>query len=70
MKPAKILRAAMEARNWDVMRLSRETGIDDSLLRRYLCEEVDIGLRNAPKLSKALSIPVTDLLFGSGRSAA
>jgi hypothetical protein len=73
--PLKVLKAAMKEAgftdsdgNPDPLALSRASGVDVSLCRRYLWAEVEIGEKNAPRLAQALGIQPGDLVWG--RSAA
>lgn len=55
----------MERKGWGSPDLARESGVDSSLIGRYLREEVEIGRRNAPRLAVALDIDPAHLLFGA-----
>lgn len=54
----------------DDTELSKRSGIHISLVRRYLSGEVDIGIKNAPKIAEALDIPLTSVLYGQPRKNA
>lgn len=59
---ALVLKEAMEAKGWDAIRLAEESGVDVTLIRRYLHGQVSIGLKNAPLLAAPLGIEWSRLL--------
>lgn len=63
-RPVQVLRDAMAVKGWNAVELAGESGVDVTLIRRYLAEEVEIGLKNAPRLAKALCIDAGLLVFG------
>lgn len=46
--------------------LADATGVDVRLIRRYLWNEVAIGIKNAPRLARALGLSVEEVLYGKG----
>ncbi len=65
----RILRRAMKAKKLeDVGALSKASGVDVSLCRRYLDENpaewVQIGSKNAPRIGAALGLDPAELIFG------
>jgi transcriptional regulator with XRE-family HTH domain len=59
MKKKKMIR---EDGSLDAVALSEASGVSDNLIRRYLDGEVTVGIKNAPRLAKALGIKPTDLI--------
>lgn len=53
----------MKQKGWGPVELSTASGVDVSLIRRYL-DDVDIGQKNAPRLAKVLDVEVMSLLYG------
>lgn len=56
----------------DPLALSKASGVDVSVCRRYLYEgerNVEIGKKNAPRLARALGIDEAELVFGRERAA-
>lgn len=62
MSCAERLKSAMERRKVDSPKLSKMTGIDVGLINRYLRGEVDIGLKNGVRLSRALRVKLDALV--------
>jgi transcriptional regulator with XRE-family HTH domain len=62
--PSQVLRDAMKAKGWDALAAAAESGVDVTLIRRYLDDEVSIGVKNAPRLADALGVDVAALLYG------
>jgi hypothetical protein len=63
MTQAEMLRSAMLRKKLvkpngdpDAVALSNLSGVDDSLIRRYLDGDVSIGLKNGPRLAKPLGL--------------
>ncbi len=54
----------------DEHQLAEKSGVDITLIRRYLKGEVEIGLRNAPRLAAALGCKASDLVFGNSKQSA
>jgi transcriptional regulator with XRE-family HTH domain len=61
---ARLLAEAMKAKGWEEGDLAEASGINQSLIGRYLRAEVDVGQKNAPRLAKALGIDTLKLLYG------
>lgn len=59
---ALVLREAMESKGWDAIKLSEESGVDVTLIRRYLHGQVTVGLKNAPLIAAPLGIEWSRLL--------
>jgi transcriptional regulator with XRE-family HTH domain len=64
MSHATTLQKAMDLRKLTDHDLAKLTGIDITLIRRYLRSEVRIGLRNAPRLATTLNISIESLIYG------
>ena len=64
----RMLRRAMKAAQLDEVGLSKASKVDVTMIRKYLSDDpdqwVEIGKKNAPALAKALSLPVTQVLYG------
>lgn len=73
MDQVKLLRRLMKAKRLNEIKLATESGVDSSLIYRYLNEDeserVAIGKRNAPRLAKALGVSVVELLYGKRAAA-
>ncbi len=58
----------MKAAGFDEHKLAEVSGVDITLIRRYLDEDtekrVKIGEKNAPRIAKALSVDIVELLYG------
>jgi hypothetical protein len=54
----------MAAKGMDAISLAAESGVDVTLIRRYLDEQVAIGVKNAPRLAEPLGIDASTLIFG------
>lgn len=63
-RPVQILREAMARKDWGAVELAARSGVDVTLIRRYLNEEVEVGAKNAPRLARALGVEPALLLFG------
>ncbi len=61
---AKLLADAMKAKGWGEGELAEASGVNQSLIGRYLRAKVDVGMKNAPRLAKALGIDTMKLLYG------
>lgn len=59
---AAALKEAMDAKGWDAMELAEMSGVDVTLIRRYLHGQVTVGLKNAPLLAAPLGIEWSRLL--------
>ena len=53
---------AMKAKGWDEVRLAEASGVDRSLIGRYLRGEVEVGAKNGVRLAKALEVHLEDIL--------
>lgn len=69
MDQVRLLRKAMKAADMDEHKLAEASGVDITLIRRYLDEDVekrvDVGQKNAPRIAKALGIDTLKLLYGN-----
>lgn len=63
--PARVLRDAMTAKGMDPLALAAASGVDVTLIRRYLDEQVAVGVKNAPRLAAPLGIEASTLVFGA-----
>ncbi len=58
----------MKALDMDEHRLAHESGVDITLIRKYLNEDpskhVHVGEKNAPRIAKALNLDTIKLLYG------
>jgi transcriptional regulator with XRE-family HTH domain len=54
----------MKDANMNERQLAEASGVDITLIRRYLKKQVNIGLDNAPRLAKALRCDPGLLVFG------
>jgi transcriptional regulator with XRE-family HTH domain len=57
-----LLASALKAKGWDDNKLADETGIHITLVRRYLHDEVNIGLKNGLRIAHALGVTVESLV--------
>ena len=52
----------------DEHELAKASGVDISLIRKYLDDDADkrvkIGEKNAPRIAKALNVDLVELLYG------
>ena len=60
--PLAALKTAMKAKGWDEVRLAEASGVDRSLIGRYLRGEVEVGAKNGVRLAKALEVHLEDIL--------
>jgi transcriptional regulator with XRE-family HTH domain len=59
-----LIELTMKERGINRAALARHTGIDYSLIGRYLTRKIAVGLKNAPRLAAALGLTQADVLFG------
>ena len=64
-----LLRSAMEQRQLSITALAKATGIDQSLIGRYLRGEVRVGVANAPRIAAALGLDAMQLLLAPAAPA-
>lgn len=60
------LRKAMAAKGLGAADLARATGVNQSLISRWLKDEIAPSVENLRRVSKALGIPLLDLLVAAG----
>jgi transcriptional regulator with XRE-family HTH domain len=60
--PLVTLRAAMKRKKLDAQTLSRVSGVDRSLISRYLNGKCEIGALNAHRLAPVLGVEPDDIL--------
>ncbi len=60
------LKRAMDARGVNQAELARVTGVNGSLIGRWLKDEVAPGMENLRRVSKALRVPYLDLVVAAG----
>lgn len=72
MGQVRFLRRAMKTAGMDEHKLAETSGVDITLIRRYLEDDpekrVKVGEKNAPRIAKALNLThdgIVELLFGS-----
>lgn len=59
----------MAEKSWKPAAMAAASGIDQSLIGRYLSGECEIGEKNAPAIAKALGISLVELMFGDPAEA-
>jgi transcriptional regulator with XRE-family HTH domain len=57
-----LLASALKSKGWDDTKLADETGIHITLVRRYLHDEVHIGLKNGLRIAHALGVSIESLV--------
>lgn len=64
-----LVRRAMEDKGLTPARLAKDSGIHSGLIGRYLRGEIAIGVKNAPKIAKALGLTEAEVVFGRPATA-
>lgn len=54
----------MSRKGFTAIALSDQSGVDVTLIRRYLDGQVTVGIKNAPRLARSLGVEPASLLFG------
>ena len=65
MTSADLIRQALAAQGTDDTTLAARSGIDITLIRRYLAGEVRVGVKNARRLASALNLSLEEVLYGA-----
>lgn len=60
--PVAVLRAAMDAKGWNESQLAQISGVDQSLISRYLNKKAEVGAKSGVRLARALGVEIESIL--------